>query len=84
VRDEATLSQMSSSSSVDGESIKLTHLRNEQRLLQEIVDDLATQLKTLEVKTQKNKAKVKIMFSEQKNWLDQHILSEFFKFKHML
>jgi hypothetical protein len=83
VRDEATLSQMSSSS-VDGKSIKLTHLQNEQRLLKEIVDDLATQLETLEGKTQKNKAKVKIMISEQKNWLDQHILSEFVKFKHML
>ena len=73
-----------SSSSVDGKSIKLTHLQNEQRLLKEIVDDLATQLETLEGKTQKNKAKVKIMISEQKNWLDQHILSEFVKFKHML
>jgi uncharacterized spore protein YtfJ len=83
VRDEASLSQISSSS-VDGKSIKLTHIQNEQRLLKEIVDHLATQLEILEGKTQKNKAKVKIMISEQKNWLDQHILSEFVKFKHML
>jgi hypothetical protein len=53
-------------------------------MLTVMVEQLVKDFSNLSLKTQKNKAKVKGMLAEQKDWLQSQILQEFVKIKHMI